>query len=376
MTFSKLLKGSVAVAALYAVAGPVAALAADDTLSHGQPKVKLTVGGQINKALLYASDGKTSDVMVVDNDVSSSRFFMAAEAPVTNDVTFGSYLEYEFTSNSSAAVNLHAGNGDTGQGSTNFTERYAYVYVAHKTLGKLSLGQLSEAADDAMEQDLSGTGDSGVYSFPADLGGSILFRTKAGATGPAVNTVISNFDGGRNDGIRYETPTFAGFTGIASYTSGGGTGASLRYASKIGSVDVAAGLGYSNYSSINAATSAQYGGSLSLLHSSGFNVTGAMGRNDQKAAASISNANSYYVKVGYIAKIFGAGSTNFGIDYERTSDLAASSDKAKTYGVGVVQYFEAIGASAYGTVRKYELDRPGTNFEDIYVVATGLKIAF
>lgn len=377
MTYKDMLKGSVALAALAVLATSGAANAADN-MSSGQPKVKLQIGGQINKAVLYADDGKTSRLMVVDNDVSSSRFFMAADAPVNKDVSFGAYMEYEFNSNSSANVTIHSGNGDTGQASTNFVERQAHVYIKHATLGKLSLGQLSEAADDAMEQDLSGTGDSGVYSFPADIGGAILFRNKStGVTGPAVNTVFSNFDGGRNDGVRYETPTLMGFTGLVSYTSGGAGAASLRYANKFGPIDLAAGFGYSNYSGISTTTEDQYGGSVSALHSSGFNLTGAMGRNTVKAAPGVSNAESWYIKAGYIAKIFAAGTTNFGIDFGKTKDLAATGDEAKTYGVGVVQYFEAIGASAYGQVRTYQLDRIGTaNFDDVIVVSTGLKVAF
>lgn len=377
MTYKNMLRGSVALAAIAVLAAPGIANAADN-MSTGQSKVKLTIGGQINKALLYADDGKSNRLMVVDNDVSSSRFFLAADAPVSKDVSFGAYMEYEFNSNSSANVSLHGGNGDTGQGNTNFVERYAYVYVKHATLGKLSLGQLSEAADDAMEQDLSGTGDSGVYSFPADLGGSILFRNAStGATGPAVNTVFSNFDGGRGDGIRYESPTFMGFTGLVSYQSGGGAGASLRYANKFGPVDMVAGLGYSNYSGLNATVEDQLGGSVSFLHSSGLNLTGAMGRNNVKPGSGLSNAESWYIKAGYIAKIFGAGTTNFGIDFGKTKDLAATGDNAKTYGVGVVQYFESIGASAYGQVRAYQLDRVGTaNFDDVIVVSTGLKVAF
>lgn len=377
MTYKNMLRGSVALAAIAVLAAPGIANAANN-MSTGQSKVKLQIGGQINKALLYADDGKSNRMMVVDNDVSSSRFFLAADAPVSKDVSFGAYMEYEFNSNSSANVSLHGGNGDTGQANTNFLERQAHVYVKHATLGKLSLGQLSEAADDAMEQDLSGTGDSGVYSFPADLGGAILFRNAStGATSAAVNTVFSNFDGGRNDGIRYDSPTFMGFTGILSYTSGGAAAASLRYANKFGPIDMVAGLGYSNYSSINATTEDQYGGSVSFLHSSGLNLTGAAGRNNVKPGSGLSNADSWYIKAGYIAKIFGAGSTNFGIDFGKTKDLAATGDNAKTYGIGVVQYFEAIGASAYGQVRTYQLDRVGTaNFDDVIVVSTGLKVAF
>lgn len=377
MTYKDMLRGSVAFAAIAVLAAPGIANAADN-MSTGQSKVKLTIGGHINKALLYADDGQSSRVMVVDNDVSSSRFFLAADAPVSKDVSFGAYMEYEFNSNNSANVTLHGGNGDTGQANTNFMERYAYVYAKHATLGKVVLGQVSEALDDAMEQDLSGTGDSGVYSFPADLGGGILFRNEAtGATGPAVNAVLTNFDGGRNDGVGYVTPTIAGFTGIVSYVSGGSPSASLRYANKFGSVDMVAGLGYSNYSSVSATTESQYGGSVSFLHSSGLNLTGAVGRNNVKVGSGLSNAESWYIKAGYIAKIFGAGTTNFGIDFGKTEDLAATGDNAKTYAIGVVQYFEAIGASAYGQVRTYQLDRVGTaNFDDVIVVSTGLKVAF
>ena len=212
MNMKTMLKTSVAAAALFAVAAPVSA--ADDTLSSGQPKVKLQIYGKINKAMMWADDGVTSRAMAVDNDISGSRFGFIASAPVNEMVSFGAKMEYEFQSNASNNMSLHTGAGDTGQGQTNFSERVAEVTVTHKTLGKLSLGQGPTASDGTAEVDLSGTSiASNSVSFNG-IGGGIQFRNeRTRAVLVSNGSVFTNIDGlSRNDRIRYDSPTFAGFS--------------------------------------------------------------------------------------------------------------------------------------------------------------------
>ena len=370
-----MLKTSVAAAALFAVAAPVSA--ADDSLSSGQPKVKLQIYGKINKAMMWADDGVSSRAMVVDNDITSSRFGLIATAPVNEMVSFGAKMEYEFQSNGSNDMTLHTGAGDTGAGQTNFSERVAEVTVAHKTLGKLSLGQGPTASDSTAEVDLSGTGivagSVAITSFT-----SIQFRNETTkAILGSVGSTFTNLDGlGRNDRIRYDSPSFAGFALATSYVSGGMGDVGVTYGGQWGRIKAAAAVGYWNQSGTSTTIESGWDGSVSLLDASGLNFTMAGGKRNHKSSNANPDPDFIWGKIGYMAKIFGAGSTNFAVDYGKTDDFNGRSTSGKTYGISAVQNFKDIGADAYITYRNFAYDAVGTNADDVRIIMTGLQVQF
>ena len=376
MNMKTMLKTSVAAAALFAVAAPVSA--ADDTLSSGQPKVKLQIYGKINKAMMWADDGVTSRAMAVDNDISGSRFGFIASAPVNEMVSFGAKMEYEFQSNGSNNMTLHTGAGDTGQGQTNFSERVAEVTVTHKTLGKLSLGQGPTASDGTAEVDLSGTSiASNSVSFNG-IGGGIQFRNeRTRAVLVSNGSVFTNIDGlSRNDRIRYDSPTFAGFSLATSAVSGGMGDAALTYAGQWGRIKAAAAFGYWNDSGNSTTTKGGMDGSVSLLDASGLSLTLAAGKRDNKSSNVNPDPDFKWGKLGYTAKIFGAGGTSFGIDYGKFEDFNGRATDGKSYGLSAVQNFKDIGADAYILYRNFSYDAQGTTADDIKVIMTGLQVQF
>lgn len=356
------------------VAAPVSAA---DNFSTGQPKVKLVLSGQVSKALLFADDGNTGRTLVVDNPAASTRVNFSALAPVTKDFSFGAQFEVEMPSNNASVVTLQ-GNGDNNQASTTFVERKAEVMMTHARFGKLSLGQGSTATDGVIEADLSNTAVSGNYADSALVGAGMLFynsTTKTTSGSPTVGDVFNTLNGGNDDRVRYDTPTVAGFTGSAAFVSGGASDAALSYGGKIGDFELAAMVGYYNPSSISTTVDHRFSGSASVLHSSGLNLTVAGGKQEFKAA-SRDNGTSLYGKLGYTAKIFGVGPTNFGVDYGVYDDYGQNGDEATTYSIGAVQQFESIGSQVYILGKVYELDRTSASYDDIKLVMTGVRLAF
>lgn len=368
------LAGGFAALAAFLVAPPAQAA---DNFSTGQPKVKLVLSGQVNKALLFADDGNTGRKMIVDNPTASTRINFSAEAPVTADFSFGAQHEAEIPTNNASVVTLQ-GNGDYNQASRSFVARKSEVMMTHKRFGKLWLGQGSTATDGVIEADLSNTAVSGNYADSALVGAAILFynsRTKTTSGSPAVGDVFNTLNGGNEDRVRYDTPTFAGFTGSAAFVSGGASDAALTYGGKIGDFELAATVGYYNSNSISTTVDHRLSGSASVLHSSGLSLTVAGGKQEFKAA-SRDDGTSLYGKLGYTAKIFGVGPTNFGIDYGVYDDYGQNGDEAKTYSIGAVQQFESIGSQVYILGKVYELDRTATSYDDIKLVMTGIRVAF
>ena len=363
--------GALAVSSV-AIMAPAAA-----EIKNGQEKVKLVVSGHVNKAVLFADDGNTSRTLIVDNGAATTRLNFLAEAPVTEDFSFGAQFEFEYSSNNSGIVTLHEGNGGTNRANTTPTERKMEVMMTSKRFGRIWLGQGSTATDEIVESDLSGTAVSGGYADSATIGSAFVFYNTLtrSADGPAVGDVVVSLNGTMDDRIRYDTPTYGGFFASGSFTSGGPGEAALRYSGKLGPFELAAALGYANLSGINTTVDDQVVGSASILHESGLNASFSAGKRNHKAAAR-DDGKSIYGKIGYIAKIFGVGPTAFGIDYGVYDDYGQNNDEAKTYSIGAVQHFDDIGSQVYLLGKAYELDRTGTSYDDIRLLMVGARVAF
>jgi len=85
------------VAPPYTAAGPATPGSVPPTpaapVSSGGDRVKLSISGQVDRALLYGNDGKASNLRNVDNNVSSTRLRFVGEGRVTDTMTGGSNLE-------------------------------------------------------------------------------------------------------------------------------------------------------------------------------------------------------------------------------------------------------------------------------------------
>lgn len=341
------------------------------TTSVPQAKVKLY--GQVNKAVLYSNDGDDGNFYLVDNDHSSTRIGLLGSINPNDRFEVGTRIEVEYQTNPSGRVSQV----DERISDTRFEKRWLDLWVDAHRFGKFSLGWGSTASDGTSEMDLSGTSVVG-HSDIADMAGGQLFydATADALSDTAVRNVFSNMDGlGRDERIRYDSPSFGGFVGSVSYIADGGGDVALRYTARTDAFKLAAGAAYANPGSTSDRVDEQLAGSVSVLHDSGFNVTMALGTRDHKAAGRDSGA-FFYTKFGYQGRWCPLGVTALSADYGRYADIAVNGDDADVFGLQMVQDLQAWGSEAYLGYRLHQLDRSAVDFDEIAAVMAGMRVKF
>ncbi|MDH3231372.1 MAG: porin [Alphaproteobacteria bacterium] len=346
---------------LGASAALVAAPALAAEVSSGNNEVSLTLSGQVNRALLWADDGTNSRMFHVDNANSSTRMNLLGTGRLNQDISVGAQIEVEIQSESSSAIDIEGNGGTAGF----FTERKLELYFDHNRYGKLWLGQGDTASNGVSEVDLSGT-TVVAYSSIADMAGGIEF---GGIGGAAIGGVYSNMDGlGRDDRIRYDTPSFSGFTVSASNSDSAKYDVAARYSGSLdGGMKIAAAAGYA-VDKNDIGIDSQISGSVSVLFNAGISVTGALGIQDLEGGGR--DPAFLYFKLGYVR-----GANAFSVDAGQAEEIAAAGQDFTTVGVAYVRDFANAGTEIYIGARVHSLDTPG-NPDDIYAVLAGARVKF
>ncbi len=331
--------------------------------------------GQFNPAYLSFDDGVTTTDEFVDSSHSNSRVGLWLRQP------FG---QSEFSFNFETALGLRASDGvsqtATPKGVDWKRTNIRKVDFSLKTpnAGTFSAGQGSMATDGAAEVDLSGTSLVTYVSVP-DTAGGFEFRTAAGAlSGRTISGSFGDFDGGRLGRVRYDTPSFAGFTLSASWgtdilSSGSdleATAIALRYAGEHGDFKVSGALGYTDVKP--GGGRADYDdtiGSISVLHASGVSLTLASG--DRSTTGDYA-----YAKLGYQGNWFPVGKTALSVDYYQGDDRTVAGSESVAMGFGALQSFDKVNIDAYLGYRTYELTEPGASYQDASSILFGARWKF
>ena len=339
----------------------------------GDSKAKVKLYGQVNKAVLFSDDGDSGNTYLVDNDNSSTRIGVLGSISPNDKVEVGTRLEFEYQTNPSDLVSQE----DKTISDTDFEKRYLDLWVNTNAFGKFFLGWGSTASDGTSEIDLSGTDVVG-YSSIADMAGGQLFYNKntGSLSTTAIGNVFTNMDGlGRDERIRYDSPSFAGFVGSASYIADGGGDLAVRYTAQIDAFKLAAAAAYANPGSTSDTLDDQLAGSISILHDSGFNGTFALGTRDHKEDGR-SDGGYFYAKLGYRANWCPLGVTSLSAEYSRSSDISVNGDDADTFGLQMVQDIQEWGTEAYIGYRFHKLDRDNQDFDNINAIMSGMRVKF
>lgn len=344
-------------------------LIAGGAFAQDQPtndRLKFSVSGQINRGILFFDDGVESNELFVDNDNSSTRL----RAKLTYDfgqVTVGGEIEYEFEFSSTAEINQI--NTDDSVSVAN--ERKFELFV-EGGFGKFSAGQGDSASNSVSEVDLSSTAVIG-YSGIADFAGGLLLRDGAGAlTAVNIGSVFSNLDGNsRIERIRYDTPTYKGFTGSISLGQDDQEDVAVRYSGTHGDYRVSGALSYNTTNSRD-----RINGSVSALHNpTGISLTYATGRDDLDSGAPDPGFN--YIKVGYQTDdLLPWGKTAFAIDYYDGGDIGIAGGNAESFALVAVQNIDRFDTEVYAGYRNYSFDAPGQTFQDLDGFLIGARFRF
>ena len=365
-----------------------AAGAADvDSVDDCRKDATLSISGQVNRAFLYADNGTVDDLFFVDNNNSSTRLRFRAVGRIDCDLKLGAQIEVQFRSNSTRFIRFKQ-DGDPGP--DNFTQRKMEIWLDSETWGQLWLGQGDTASNGTSEMDLSGTGVIG-YSDVGEIAAGLEFDN-----GVRIRNASDNFDGiGRRDRVRYDTPTFSGFTASASYSDRNWWDVALRFADEFDTFTIASAIAYAQPdTSAGGPYDYQVNGSASVLFSNGLNLTIAGGFQENRTGGRGAVTDPYFLygKVGWILDLIDWGQTAVAVDFQFTSERDAQGEEFYGYGAFIVQNLEWLGTDLYAGFRYMQLKNdtavalpvPGTFFPattnanpgDITAVMVGARVKF
>ncbi len=340
-------------------------------VTSSQPKVSLELSGWIDRMVNVANDGKSTKAYFVDNANSPSRVRFVGKAEVNDDLTIGPYFELAIKPNPSNKVSQT--NETVSDANDVFDARKVEGIAQSKTYGALYFGKGDPSVRDITRVDLSGT-EVLAYANVADIAGGLFFRQSDGddLTNISIANAFTDFDGGRQNRVRYDTPAFGGLTLSGSYGEDQKSSAALRWGGAFAGLKAMGGLGIQDPSSSGVDYVVSGLGSV-LQTASGLNFTVAGGVESQDG----DDPYFIYLKGGWQTRLVNFGGTAFSVDWQRTDRQPNEDDTGDSIGLAAVQTIENYGTEVYAGFRWYTLDTgnaPGVN--DIYVGTVGTRMKF
>jgi hypothetical protein len=347
------------------------------TARKGNRVVSLQVYGQVNKALMFFDSNTDSDVFVVDNDNSSSRFGFQGTASIKPGWTAGYNMEFDLQSDSNS--NRVSEFDDEG-GGLDLRIRKNELYIEGESLGRFTIGQGSSAGDGITGIVLGNSQSTAALDFGGGLDGGIL------------GAVVSDLGTSRVDRIRYDSPSVYGFILSASWGEDDLFDIALRFKKEWNSIRIAAGIAYANQEDDNPGNDdnafEQVSGSISVMHvpTGIYGAFSAGSREGDVFEVDIdgvpvpflaADQDFVYGQIGIEKRIFSPGSTTVYADYGQY-ELGFDGDEVGTidrFGFGVVQSIDSAAMDIYAHAAFFDVSDFGLE-DDITTVMVGSIIKF
>lgn len=374
MNIKTALKTTVAATALFAVASPAFA----GNVVSGNDNFSVKLSGQFNKAMSYVDSGPASGFSVGDNTISETRLWVTPSGTINEALSVNGRIEirtYGNRLNDTGIAGTDRGTKDEYAGASGLTLTETWMAINHKSLGSIQLGTGSQATDGAGESAFNPAG-SAIDTGSIEFNDIEAFASGAtGTTAPGTTTVasfFSDYQGGDTDNISYITPTIAGFQGKVS-TGDNITDAAVYYGGKFGSFEVQADFGYvaASGAGTNEYTLTTAGG---VKHDSGFSLSGGYGKEKGETSGSV-DGKLWFIIGGYEANLTSMGKTGFAVQYLVHKNKTVQDDEGKVLSVGVQQGL-ATGVQVYASANFFEMEAPGTDYEDVTAFLAGAKVSF
>ena len=403
------------------------------TARKGNRVVSLTISGFVARELLLWDDGDLSDAYIVDPSTTlASHFKLAGVAQFKPGWSAGYNLHVEVLEPQSLFVNqLDDDAGDNG-----LSILHNNIYIQSDRLGKLTLGQQSQASDNAaILADFSGSlvqansvifdgtsfflrpegsGLSGVDGLEGNTWGSLAFCQSIGLG------IGADCNGVPTDAVRYDSPTFAGFSVSASWGEDDFWDVAARYSREFGSFKFKTEGAYSWVSDRNDGVDAEYFqiGAMLLHVPTGLWLYGAYGAEENEGG--VINVNStvaqlqdvpdndhFYIKGGIRKQWSSLGHTVIYGEYGQYNDMFGGFDCDGTiagtaigdacaggievtgsqidrWGLGVVQEIDSAAMSVWAKYVQLDADIDFVSngaddtqeFEELSQFLLGMMISF
>jgi len=231
------------------------------TARKGNRKVSLTISGWVNEAVFWWDDGTEKNVYVGTNLIEQSRVRFVGEAKIDKDWSAGYILELgvqgapsnQWNQLSSNSTNINPNNANNA-----VLVRKSNWFIKSKTFGQVAVGlngtatyHLLDDADWTLTRNVDDAEGAAIYMSAFQLRHNGVQIGPSSVAFPLRWTdVLRGFnnstpgDSGRRDVIRYDSPTFAGFTAIAAWGENDIWDVALTYKNDIGDFNVVARAGY------------------------------------------------------------------------------------------------------------------------------------
>jgi predicted porin len=230
------------------------------TARKGNRKVSVTVSGWVNEAVFFWDDGTEKNAYVGTNAIEQSRFRFTGEAKIDKDWSAGYILEIgvqghpsnQWNQLSPGSSSLNPNNQDNA-----LLVRKSNWFIKSKSYGQVSVGlngtatyHLLDDADPLLTRNVNDAEGAAIFlsQFFLRSGGQFI---QAGDGFPLRWTdALRGFnnstpgDSGRRNVVRYDTPTFHGFTGIVAWGEDDLWDAAVTYKGDWNGISVTARAGY------------------------------------------------------------------------------------------------------------------------------------
>lgn len=384
------------------------------TARKGNRKVSLTVSGWVAEQVMYWDDGEEANIYVGGIGATlASHVKFTGQATISPGWTAGYVLQIEATGNENLLQNQDNDNaaGLLCGGSVCLMQSYWFLKSDH--LGKVNIGTQSMAADNAAVL-VDGSGSLVPANWVVfDVLGFGRSALNPGATNP--NSIpffdMQNCrDGGAvgdcfgvpRNSVRYDSPTFGGFSFSASWGADDLWDVAARYAGEFSGFKLAGTVSYAEGTNADSTTGNDHSEYLQIgayiQHvPTGLFVYGAYGDNeidDDVNLGGNSEQDTYYIKAGIRQRWTPLGHTvlygeylNNQVDFDGPNGAFAGvngSVELEWWGLGVVQEIDAAAMSLWLSYRHYEADTDGlthtatgsTEFDDFDMIKFGALINF
>ncbi len=320
--------------------------------------VDFKVSGQVSRMVVAPDDAAGSEIQHQDIGWSGSRFRFTGDQDLENGTKVGFRYEQQLQSNPAF---LSEGGDQVSGGNDDFLDNRLQDIFWQGGFGKVSIGKGDGASNGSTEADLSGTALSSSSNHQDNWGN---YRVISDENGDDVtwDSIYTMNDGlSRVNRLRYDTPSFSGFSVAVSMGQGSAMELGAKYKGKVNGTQIDARAFVADGGDF-AADAEIFGFSASVLLAGGFNATVAFSDRDNQGTT---DQNATTLKLGYKTGIHAVT-----VDYGLGERGDAEADTAGlTYAAVVTK-----GVEVFAMYRTLGTDLEGAS--DVNLAAFGSRVRF
>jgi hypothetical protein len=377
------------------------------TVGRGNRRVSVTLSGYVAKQVMGWDDGVDSAAYIADiGPTQASNFRLSGQVKISPGWSAGFMIRVQDLADSTMGLSQIEDNQDLG-----LNVQMSNWFIAGEDYGRITMGRQALASKSAaMFTDLSGTQLIANYVLFDGPGFFLLQHGKRlalrwGDIGYCYSQARpwgADCDGIVMNGVRYDTPTVAGFSASASYGERGDYEAALRYTKELGGFKLALGTGYSVNTDENVQSPSvsprkdsgffQAGAYVEHL-ASGLFLHGDYGNEDNHDTPIFSgleepDSHQWYVKGGIRRQWTRLGMTILWGEYTQYLDqigpaalnAGVTASEFTRWGFGVAQEIDSAAMSLWLKYRQHDGELTGAPFagelDAFRYISTGALIYF